>query len=147
MNNELIDIFLRDLDDNPMRIRISARATLEELRKEIKKFTDIEGCELYFRGRRLQHGTLAERGIKNLNTIVLNTKYLGGGRPSLTFNKMEDVRHLEFSETAPEWRRVSRGISFYGKCENKSCQAFGQQVFDSKGFGVFNTGIISPLLT
>ncbi len=54
------------------------------------------------------------------------------------FNKLEKLIAISFSPTAPEYRRVCKGLNFQGECTNKVCAAYKKVIYIQKGFGTFN---------
>lgn len=38
------------------------------------------------------------------------------------------TKKLKFSENAPKWRRVEKGLNLFGKCIHKECIAYGKEV-------------------
>lgn len=53
------------------------------------------------------------------------------------FNQLEKKVHVPFSNTAPSYRRVCRGLNMEGKCMNSICAAFDKYVIVPKGLGEF----------
>ena len=71
--------------------------------------------------------------------LVLRLRGGGGGAPSsFGFNSMNQPVNIEFSQSAPDWRAVSPGISWFGDCYNSECVAFNKEVVSNHGFGVFD---------
>ncbi|CAG9336082.1 unnamed protein product [Blepharisma stoltei] len=78
--------------------------------------------------------------IKRINLIKVVEDVRGGGPPTLEidFNDLEKIIEIGFSETAPPWRYVSKGLSFIGICKNENCAAFNKKVISCHGFGIFS---------
>ena len=71
--------------------------------------------------------------------LVLRLRGGGCGVPSsFEFNSMSQQVNIEFSESAPDWRAVNPGISWFGDCFNSECVAFNKEVVSNHGFGVFD---------
>ena len=65
-----------------------------------------------------------------------NKLYGGGGLGVFEFLDVDEStkpKNLEFSESAPEWRRASIGLNLFGKCINKNCEAYKKEVIYSAG--------------
>jgi ubiquitin-large subunit ribosomal protein L40e len=73
------------------------------------------------------------------STIHLVLRLRGGGCPQVfSFNELNNQVTLEFSNNAPVWRTVDRGISWRAICNNSKCKAFRREVICNAGFGVFD---------
>ena len=44
----------------------------------------------------------------------------------------------KFSDKAPDWRFLVKGLNLEGICKNPSCKAYNKKVWVQKGFGTFN---------
>lgn len=55
-----------------------------------------------------------------------------------SFNKLESSFLVEFSATAPFYRKVIRGLNLEGSCEFNNCKAFKRKVCIPVGMGKFN---------
>ena len=74
-------------------------------------------------------------GIVNLITencdLALYRKLIGGGCfPALNFVDIEKnkITNLNFSQKAPKWRKIDKGLNIFGNCNNPKCQAFKNEV-------------------
>ena len=56
------------------------------------------------------------------------------------FQSISKQEKGKFSKSAPEWRRVCKGLNLKARCKNQSCKAFKKAVWIQKGFGYFNIG-------
>ena len=43
------------------------------------------------------------------------------------------IQNLGFSDSAPEWRGVTKGLNLFGICKNKDCRAFDKKVVHKVG--------------
>ena len=137
-----IIISVKTLTVKSIDIFIDPLSTIEFLKKVIqeKEGIPIDQQRLIFAGKQLEDiKDLASYEIVNESAIHLVLRLRGGGMPpSFSFNSMNEPVKMEFSQTAPDWRCVSPGISWLGNCTNSDCDAFLQEVISNHGFGVFN---------
>jgi len=54
------------------------------------------------------------------------------------FNALQTERFIQFSSTAPAYRRVVRGASLHGTCQQAGCAAQNKEVCVPLGMGTFN---------
>ena len=62
-----------------------------------------------------------------------------GGLCNIEFvniDKLTKTTKLSFSKDAPKWRNVSIGLNLFGKCINKKCKAFHQEVIFPAGINI-----------
>lgn len=76
--------------------------------------------------------------IQKESTLHLVLRLRGGGFPSIKFNSMGEPIILKFSDSAPNWRMINRGLNFEGICMNSKCAAYKNKVWIQKKFGKFN---------
>ena len=65
--------------------------------------------------------------------------YGGGGLGQLEFIDVDELakpKNLKFSKTAPKWRKVSKGLNLFGKCINKKCEAYNEEVIYNSGINI-----------
>ena len=65
--------------------------------------------------------------------------YGAGGLCDLEFiniDKLTKTKKLAFSKDAPKWRNISIGLNLFGKCINKNCKAFNQEVIYPVGINI-----------
>ena len=85
--------------------------------------------------------TLADYKIQESSLLFLNINLRGGGIP-LDFVDVEKglIQNLPFSESAPIWRSVEKGLNLFGICKFSKCEAFEKEVVytsSSKNFSKF----------
>ena len=66
----------------------------------------------------------------SINIIVSEASYLTGGDFSLNFTDLSKQIYEEFNFTdnAPSYRIVGKGMNIYGICKYKNCEAFEKEV-------------------
>ena len=77
--------------------------------------------------------------IKNGDKLYLDIPLRGGGGPLIEFadvDKMSKAKKIKFSKNAAKWRKVSQGLNLFGKCINKKCEAYGNEVIFIAGINV-----------
>ena len=94
-----------------------------------------------------------------INGDVLEVKFEGhlygaGGMCDIEFVDIDELtkkKKIPFFKDAQKWRRVSIGLNLFGKCINKNCQAFNQEVIYMAGinnifdFNLRRKSIICPI--
>ena len=48
-------------------------------------------------------------------------------------DKLTKTKKLYFSSFAPKWRNVVQGLNLFGKCKNKNCKAYNEEVIHPVG--------------
>lgn len=81
--------------------------------------------------------TVGSLKIKDGQTIHVGSKERGGLQ-AIPFNKMDNPIYGGFSNNAPKWRVIAKGLNLEGRCKNSDCQAFNKKVWIQKGFGKLN---------
>ena len=114
--------------------RISPNETLEYLieRGVFEKYPYIHNIKR----RRIVYNV---DEIKNGDKLFLDIPLRGGGGPLIEFadvDKMSKTKNLKFSKNAKKWRKVSQGLNLFGKCINKKCEAYGNEVIFIAGINV-----------
>ncbi len=124
--------------------RIYQRTKQNETPKEIienPKMIETKGIppekqRLIFAGMQLEDNkTLAEYKIQNDSTIHLVLRLRGGAPIPMNFVDVEKglIQKLEFSSSAPKWRRVTEGLNLFGICKNEKCIAKNKEVIFTVG--------------
>ena len=118
--------------------RISQNETLEYLIKRgvFEKSPDIKKIK----GRICSYYVYKVDQIKNGDKLFLDIPLRGAaGGPLIEFadvDKMSKTKNLKFSKNAKKWRKVSQGLNLFGKCINKKCEAYGNEVIFIAGINV-----------
>ena len=63
-------------------------------------------------------------------TVVDGNNIIGAGPPLLDFVDVSSgkIKKLVFSDKAPIWRKVSKGLNIFGICNNSKCKAWKKEV-------------------
>ena len=118
--------------------RISPNETLEYLieRGVFEKYPNIMKK---IKGRSSYVGVYKVDEIKNGDKLFLDIPLRGAGGPLIEFadvDKMSKAKNLKFSKNAKKWRKVSQGLNLFGKCINKKCEAYGNEVIFIAGINI-----------
>ena len=71
--------------------------------------------------------------------IHLSLSLNGGGVcQTFTMTNMKEKKSETFTDKAPDWRYIYKGLNIEGKCKNKDCEAYNQSVWCKWSFGKFN---------
>jgi len=135
-------LYVKTLTGKTITFEVNSEYSIDRIKAMIQ---DKEGIppdqqRLIFAGRQLEDGhRLSEYGIKNKSTIHMVLRLRGGGPGEFVdVEKSNALVKRQFSDSAPDWRICCKGINIEGKCENRSCKAYGQMVIHMHHFGVFD---------
>ena len=117
--------------------------TLENLLKKGVIETN-PGIIIYHNGLKYPYGSYNYYYLQNRD--VFNVEFEprlygagGGGISGLDFvdiDKLTKPKYLKFSRYAPKWRQVSKGLNLFGKCCNRNCKAYNNEVIHIVGINV-----------
>ena len=127
-------------------IDVEPSDTIENVKKKFSERIRIPANQfnLLFKGKILDEDrTLADYDIQENFVIYLVDLPCGGGGFGGTgkiFTDPEKVepKGIKFSDKAPFYRAVTKGMNLFGICENKNCMAFKKEVIYKFGFGTFD---------
>jgi len=135
-----MQIYITTSTGAPIILDIDPLGTVEDLKGMLLDHNGFSRDDqtIQFGGRNLVDGrTLSDYGLQEGSTIQLQLKLRGGTMSSFSFNKMEKTNIIKFGTTAPKWRYVGEGITFFGPCMNVNCKVQKDTVYVTSGFGVF----------
>jgi hypothetical protein len=123
------------------KIPISILFTTNRFTKEKEFPLNISGITLekiskFFNNLNYSLTVNVDGYVKNVQTINENCdlsvgrKIIGGSGPPLNYVDIEkgNIRNLKFSEKAPKWRKVDKGLNIFGICNNSKCEASKKEV-------------------
>lgn len=85
--------------------------------------------------------TLADYNIQKESALHLVLRLRGGGScDPMRFVDMGSATQHKWSDDAPQWRSVRRGLCVEGRCPHPRCPAYRQMVIDSRDFSDFVLG-------
>jgi len=68
--------------------------------------------------------------LRGYEEISVERRLYGGAACPITFVDASSgqVKELKFSENAPRWRLVNKGLNIFGICTNFKCEAYKKEV-------------------
>ena len=85
--------------------------------------------------------TLSDYNIENGSTIHLILRMRGGWFGFVDVSSKKDSQKIQFSNSAPDWRRAGIGLCLEGICKNKECEAYSQYVIMKMGSVCYDLGL------
>ncbi|CAF2093859.1 unnamed protein product [Rotaria magnacalcarata] len=135
----------------PYSFNVNSTATVKELKQLVRQKTgDNEDTlkDMYFTFDMdildEDEQTLQSFGVETDSVLVLcysNVRSRNIGVLGARFADVSNaasVQRLEWSKTAPHWRRTRCGLCLEGICINEQCKAFNQQVIMPVGYRKFD---------
>jgi hypothetical protein len=62
-------------------------------------------------------------------------KFVSVTLPDIT--QVDTTKITNFSSSAPDWRKIRKGLNMEGKCKTKQCKAYDKKVWTPLGYGTF----------
>jgi len=144
-------IFVKTLTGKTITIDTHNDDTVEQIKLKIQDKDGIppDQCKLIWAGEVIATGTMEEHGIGRECTLHLILRLRGGGGgEAMEFNSFEKQIEQGFSDDAPDYRIVSAGLNFEGRCpatyikdkqiKSNDCAAAGHRVWIRRGYGEVN---------
>ena len=109
----------KDIIENPLKINVDPVSYFDY------RYRMSYGDNVFYNNNEI----LSDYNIVPYSTIDIRLRLRGGLMP-LNFVDVEkgQIQNLEFSNQAPEWRRVIEGLNLFGKCKNVKCEAYNKEV-------------------
>jgi hypothetical protein len=76
--------------------------------------------------------------IAQVSLAVIAEQGFFGCAPFVDVSNDGNMTEHDWSSNAPYWRRAELGLNVEGKCENRTCQAYGRMVIMNMRFGTFD---------
>lgn len=126
-------ITVKSLSGREVTLEVELSATVEEVKNKVLEKTGIpiNHQQMIFSGHLLKNNkVLSDYNIQDFSTIHLVTRVVGGCFSFADVSKANEtnMKKCQFSESAPNWRKVKAGLNLLGICSNASCEAFNAEV-------------------
>ncbi|OMJ79930.1 hypothetical protein SteCoe_19963 [Stentor coeruleus] len=137
------NVFLVDSDGSKRSYTANLNQKLAAFLRSISILTGRETTLIslgeQFYGRDYNDYTLRQLGFRQGIDVELMSDFKGGGGPTIPFmfNSLSQKKIINFG-SAPYLRVVCRGVSFFGVCKNRRCEAFDSEAICTLGYGEFD---------
>jgi len=138
-------IIIKELNGKTHILDVEQYDTIEDVKIKIQHKINVRvGVQrLMLDSQQLENDRfINDYEINENSTIYLIVRLSGGefGNSGKIFTDPEKVepKGLKFSDNAPFYRAVTKGMNLLGICENKNCMAFKKEVIYKFGFGTFD---------
>jgi hypothetical protein len=102
--------------------------------KQLRMYHEEKQCD-WTRLREMQHALSSQwhEDLARLNEMAGNH-----GVPFVDLSDTNGYKRVQWSISAPKWRRTVRGMCLEGFCENEKCEAYRQRVIIGIGMREFD---------
>jgi len=141
---ESIEIIVSTNTGKRFTLTVNPRNNIRSVKEKLEEVSGIKVRQqqlLFNKQELIDRRLVSECGIQQGSGLHLIIRAAGGCSANLvlTFNKLDAMVKIPYTD-GPKWRRVERGISFWSKCQTRSCAAFQDSIIVNKGFGYFDIG-------
>jgi hypothetical protein len=135
---------IRTLEGSKFILHMKSSDLVWKLKEKIE---DEEGISpdkqrIIFNGKQLEScKSLNYYKVESNSTLHVVQRLRGGGMIQPKFvdlSKQNTFIDTGFSNKAPKWRIVNKGLNIHGSCLNSSCPAYDEEVICPQEFGVFD---------
>lgn len=131
-------IYVKRLTGTEFLIDISLDATIEDLKEEVFKRTNIPVNQqrFIFAGKQLEDGrTLCDYDIQKDSILNLVLRLRGGGGNFQAIDVTKEWTRHEFGKVYVPHLAMRNGLSVLGECSNENCAVYDKAVISNLGFG------------
>ncbi len=132
-NSDSFQLFVKDYNSKSRVININQKDSILDLKGRIRDVTGIQEKDqglLYRNTNSFDNSSKVIDCFSNQSTITLCSPLNGGVKDTFKFVNFKDKNQpiTMFSNLAPAWHGVNRGLNLIGVCENSKCKAYGHTV-------------------
>ncbi|KAA6399115.1 MAG: putative Ubiquitin family protein [Streblomastix strix] len=131
--------FVKDISGKSHVHKMRASEKVYALKQQINQYAHIDPKEqrLILGNKQIKdEDTLYSSGLTGECTVMLVLRMEGGS--FIDASGVMSMQTIDFSDDAPAYRNVKRGLSIEGRCKNQLCPASGHMCICSFGFEEFN---------